>query len=97
MGLSGSSLTKDGGPAPHGGGCWNSWKPVRMRVGSGLGHWPKLSVDTKGSLFTSGQAQASAGSTPSHWLLGNQFAFGAWVRVPVERKHALFTSRMTNP
>lgn len=66
-------------------------------MGSGLADWPTLSIDTKRSLFTSGQAQASAGSTPSGWLLGNQFALGARVRAPVERKYELFIKRMTNP
>lgn len=42
--------------------------------GGGLGGRPELSVDTKGSLSTSGQA--SAGSTPCDWLLGNVSASG---------------------
>lgn len=48
----------------------------RVRRGGGLGGRPELSVDTKGSLSTSGQAQASAGSTPCDGLLGNVFASG---------------------
>lgn len=49
----------------------------RVRAESGCRGQPKLSVGTKGSLSASGQAQASAGSTPSDWLLRNLFAFGA--------------------
>lgn len=49
----------------------------RMRAESRHRGQPKLSMGTKASLSTPGQAQASAGSTPSDWLLCSLFAFGA--------------------
>lgn len=46
-------------------------------------------MDTKGSLSTSGQAQASVGSTPCDWLLGNVFASGLSEGSRAEETHHL--------
>lgn len=65
-------------------------------VENGPGDRPKLNVDTKGSLSTSGQAQATAGSTPttSDWAICLLLGPGEGT---VQSKHELFISRTANP
>lgn len=65
----------------------STWKPQKARRsglrtakdGHKLGGQCELTVDTKGSLSASGQAQASAGSTPVT-RIGQSVCFGGLVK-----------------